>query len=58
MIPAINNDTKLSSKEKNVKKIIKKTEIRVEQLETRCNFNSGAANLRGRQLPTEILTAV
>ena len=48
MIPAINNDTKLSSKEKNVKKIIKKTEIRVEQLETTCNFNSGAANLRSR----------
>ena len=48
MIPAINNDTKLNSKEKNVKKIIKKTEIRVQQLEIRCNFNSGAANLRGR----------
>ena len=48
MIPAINNDTKLSSKGKNVKKIIKKTEIRVEQLETTCNFNSGVANLRSR----------
>ena len=39
---------KIKLKRQESLKIIKKTEITAEQLETRCNFNSGAANVRGR----------